>query len=91
MATTSRKTYTFTLTLKGADELTVEIADALYEAGCDDAFLHSRGETLYLEFDREAASLENAVASAKADVERAGLGLSVSGVAAAGAVTNETP
>lgn len=91
MPTTSRRTYTFTLTLTEADELTTEIADALYEAGCDDAFLHRRGEALFLEFEREAATFEDAVASARADVERAGLGLTASGVAADGANPNHTP
>ncbi len=77
MSTTSQKTQSFTFTLAGATELTDEIANALFEAGCDDALFRSRGETLYLDFGREAATFDEAVASARADVERAGVGLIV--------------
>ncbi len=64
--------YEFTLTLAGVEELTVEVADALYEAGCDDASPHSTGPRIDLDFHREAESLASAIGSAIADVERAG-------------------
>jgi hypothetical protein len=58
--------------LAGVDGLTIEVADAVYGSGIDDALLHSEGPTLYLDFDREAGSLGDAVGSAIKDVERAG-------------------
>jgi hypothetical protein len=82
MSQVASKVHDFTLTLSGADELTAEVADALYEAGCDDASVHSHGATLFATFHREAPSFDEAVASARADVARAGLGLTVIGVEA---------
>jgi hypothetical protein len=73
-------TYRFTLILSGGDGLTEEVQDALFVAGCDDALLGERGGGLYLDFDRSAASLTEAVLSAVRDVEGAGVGLSVSRV-----------
>jgi hypothetical protein len=70
-------THTFTLILSGASELTIEIQDALFEAGCDDALLGCRDGVLFLDFDREAASLQKAIASTIADVEAADIGLRV--------------
>lgn len=46
--------------------------DALYEAGCDDALVAVIDGTIFLDFDREASSYENAVKSAIRDVEHAG-------------------
>lgn len=66
------RVYDFTFTLSGVDELTAEVADRLYEAGCDDASPHSSGPTVYLDFHREAESLGDALGSAVKDVERAG-------------------
>jgi hypothetical protein len=66
------KTYTFTLVLSGFTEVTDDIANALYEAGCDDAGVGSCDGDLTVDFDREAESLGSAVGSAIADVERAG-------------------
>ena len=50
----------------------IALADALYEAGCDDASPHSEGPTVYLDFHREAESLGDAIGSAVKDVARAG-------------------
>jgi hypothetical protein len=72
MATTALKAYSFTVVLAGVDELTVEVADAVYGSGIDDALLRSEGPTLYLDFEREAESLGDAIGSAVKDVERAG-------------------
>lgn len=52
--------------------MTVEAADALYEAGCDDASPRSQGATVQLDFHREAGSLSQAIGPAVNDVERAG-------------------
>jgi len=53
------------------DEL-LDAADALGEAGCDDAAVSVHAAGLELEFDRSAKSLLHALASAVHDVRRAG-------------------
>jgi hypothetical protein len=72
MSQIGTRVYDFTLTMAGVDELTAEVADALYEVGCDDASLHSEGTILYLDFHREAGSLGDAIGSAVKAVEAAG-------------------
>ncbi len=69
--------HAFSLVLEGASELTPEIADALYEAGCDDALVGSRDGVLFAEFDREAPSSAEAILSAIRQVESASAGLRV--------------
>ena len=51
---------------------TDEDCDALYEAGCDDGTIVTRNGVTHIAFDRESASLEEAIRSATADVRRAG-------------------
>lgn len=80
MSQTGPSVHDFELTLEGADELTPEIADALFAAGCDDASLSGRGPILTLTFHREAPSFQEALVSATADVVRTGLGLAVTRV-----------
>ena len=63
--------YAFSLVLTAAD-VTDEEADQLYEAGCDDGSILSRGDVTVVQFDRDAATLDDALASAIRDVERAG-------------------
>ncbi len=75
------KTYQFTLVLKNVDENTPDLEDSLYEAGCDDALINFRNSTVYLDFDREGRSLEQAVLSAIKNVESASVGAKVSNVA----------
>jgi hypothetical protein len=62
--------YSVVLTARG---LSVEECDALYEAGCDDGTIVSRNDVTFIAFDRKAASLEQAIRSATADVRAAGL------------------
>ncbi len=69
--------YSFSLILQGASDLTPEIADALYEAGCDDALVGSRDGVLFAQFDREAPSSAEAIISAIRQIESAGMGLTV--------------
>jgi hypothetical protein len=69
--------YSFSLILQGASELTPEIADALYESGCDDALVGSRDGVLFADFDREAPSSAEAIISAVRQIESAGVGLTV--------------
>src|SRR4029079_9205825 len=69
--------YDFTLALTGITELTREIEDALFEAGCDDATLSLRCGRIYATFSREADSLKDAILSAINDVRNAGIGADV--------------
>ena len=64
--------YEFTLILKGARELTEEIADQLYDAGCDDGTPGTCNGVFSIDFHREADSLESALRSAIANVKSAG-------------------
>lgn len=61
--------YQFTLVLKGVDPQTPLLEDSLFEAGCDDALINFKNNTVYLEFDRVADTLEDAVITAIQDVE----------------------
>ena len=63
--------FSFTLTIEGADILTDDAIDALYEAGCDDATFGVSDGVQTGEFDREAADFAEAVASAIKAVEAA--------------------
>lgn len=64
--------YEFTLILAGAPELTDELCDALFAAGCDDGSPGQSGGVTRIDFDREAKSLEEAIRSAIANVQAAG-------------------
>lgn len=85
----TRDCFSFTLLLSGIDELTSEIENKLFEAGCDDAILGIHAGTPYLAFDREADSLEEAIRSALHDVEAANVGLEVIRVVPPGEETIE--
>ena len=61
-------THHFTLALR-VDALTDELEAKLFEAGCDDAALYQTGTAVFLEFDREAPSREEAIRSALLDVQ----------------------
>ena len=67
------KTYSFTLILADTKQATLDTADALYAAGCDDATFGSRDGVAFVDFDRESEALEDAVRSAIANVRDAGL------------------
>ena len=62
----------FALRLKDVQVMTEELADALYEAGCDDGSPWSSDWQAFVGFDREADSLEEAIRSAVGNVRRAG-------------------
>ena len=64
--------YEFTLILRGPLELTKDIADELFEAGCDDGTPGTREGVFSIDFHREAESLEQAIRSAIANVKTAG-------------------
>jgi hypothetical protein len=63
------KIYEFDVVLKDTSEITDDQADALFEAGCDDGSPASRGGTAWVHFDRESASLEEAIRSAVAQIQ----------------------
>lgn len=65
--------YEFTLVLDGVDDQTEGLEDQLFDAGCDDALINFRNGTVYLDFNREASSVEDAVISAIKDVENSTL------------------
>jgi hypothetical protein len=72
-----KETYDFTLILGRKPRLTVKAANALYEAGCDDALVAIICGIGQLDFDREGDSCQSAVLSAIEDVEGAGIGARV--------------
>lgn len=61
--------YSFALVLTGLDELSYDLVDALFEAGCDDATFGSRDGVCFGDFDRDAESAGAAIASAVQQVE----------------------
>lgn len=65
----------FALILSGVSEVTEEAANVLYEAGCDDGSFASRDGVAFIMFDREAASLREAIETAIANVRSAVFGV----------------
>jgi len=72
--------YHFTLTLSGVTCETEGLEDTLYENGCDDALICTYGNSVYVEFDRESHSLDDAIASAVENIESAGIGAIVESI-----------
>ncbi|MEX0642533.1 MAG: hypothetical protein WD468_07520 [Pirellulales bacterium] len=64
--------YEFTLILKGSHDLTEDIADQLFESGCDDGSPGTCDGELSIDFQRTANTLEAAINSAMANVKSAG-------------------
>ncbi len=77
----------FFLVLTNDIQLTREVEDALFEAGCDDATLSRRSGRLVLTFSRTGPSLQDAIVSAIRDVRKAGIGAEVLRVDECGLVT----
>ena len=76
----------FTLIVDGPDLQDDALIDAVFEAGCDDAAVGRVDGIQYVDFDREAASLDQAIISAVADLERIN-GVAVVRIADAGFVS----
>ena len=70
------KTYEFDVVLKNVSEVTDDQADQLFAAGCDDGTPAACDGVAWIHFDREAASLEEAISSAIAQIQAAGLRVS---------------
>lgn len=66
------RVYEFAIILKDEVELTDDVADALFNAGCDDAIPGTCNRVFSISFNREAESLEEAIRSAVANVQAAG-------------------
>ena len=66
------KKYDFTLILSRPLELTEDVADSLFQAGCDDGTPGTSEGVFLIDFHREANSLEEAIRSAIANVKGAG-------------------
>jgi len=64
--------YDFTLILATGTELTDELVEALYESGCDDGSPGCRGGVVWVTLHRQDESLEQAIRSGIADVQKAG-------------------
>ena len=67
----------FTLILSGVADLTPDLADALYAATGGDIECNMTDGVAYLEFERGARNLEEAIRSAINQVEGAGVGVRV--------------
>lgn len=65
------KNYHFVIMLDNARPNTEGLEDRLFEAGCDDALVCALNNSVYLEFDREAESAEQALTSAIKQVHAA--------------------
>ena len=64
--------FEFAVIASGPDPEQDEVLDRFYEAGCDDATVGFQNGRFIVAFAREAATFEEAVASAVADVAKAG-------------------
>jgi len=72
--------YHFTLFLEGVPDVTDEIEDALFNAGCSDGMLGVQSGASYIDFTREALSIRDAVLDAIRQVESAIPGVKVVGL-----------
>ena len=70
-------TYTFTLILSGVAELTPDLSDALYAATQGDIELNLRDGVAFLEFERTASTLREAITAAIHEIEGADVGVRV--------------
>ncbi len=63
-------THHFTLVVEGADLQAEPLIDEVFEAGCDDATVGRSEGIQYVDFDRDAPSLGEAIQSATRDLGR---------------------
>ena len=66
------KCHEFVVVLKGLDFIDDDLVEALFEAGCGDGTPFSSCGIAAVGFSREADSLESAIRSAVADVQKTG-------------------
>lgn len=65
-------TFEFAIIASGLDPEADDVFDRFYEAGCDDATIAFQKGHFIVDFAREAATFEDAIASAIRDVTKAG-------------------
>lgn len=70
-------THTFTLILAGVAELTPDLADALYEATQGDIELNLRDGVAFVEVERTAPTLREAITATIREVDEAAVGVRV--------------
>lgn len=63
--------FSFTLTIEGADVMTADAQDAMFDAGCEDATFGVSNGVQTADFDRQAVDFAEALASAVKAVESA--------------------
>ena len=63
-------TFHFTLIVDGPDLQDQSLIDSLFEAGCDDAAIGCSDGVQYVDFDRDAENLNDAILSAVDDLEK---------------------
>ncbi|MDE2465425.1 MAG: hypothetical protein KGO02_17190 [Alphaproteobacteria bacterium] len=66
------KTYQFAIIASGPNPNADDFEDRFFEAGCDDATISFQKGLIILEFSRESRSFAHAIASAFANVHKAG-------------------
>jgi hypothetical protein len=71
------KTHSFTVILSGVAEITPDLADALYTATHGDIELNLQDGAAYVEFERAASTLREAITGAIHEVEQANVGARV--------------
>jgi hypothetical protein len=71
------KTHKFALILLGVSELTPELANALYEATGGEIECNMRDGVAFIEFERAAPTLHDAITSAIREFEGVGAGVRV--------------
>jgi len=77
MSENCEREFDFALVIDGVAELTEEIENALFVAGCDDGTFSIQYGHLYAEFSRRSASLKDAILSAVHAVQNANIGAQV--------------
>ena len=62
--------FQFTLIVDGPDLQDVALIDLLFDAGCDDATIGRIDGVQFVDFDREADAIDDAILSAVDDLEK---------------------
>lgn len=68
---TLMKKFNFTIFILDLSTSNICIEDRLFEVGCNDALVCSTNDDIYLDFIREAETLDRAIKSAIKDIEMA--------------------
>jgi len=66
------KTFDFMVVLADKNDLSEDDAEKLFETGCDDGTPGVSNQIAVIHFSRNAASFQEAIVTAKTDVESAG-------------------